>query len=188
MHTAWFFTPSYTHTNTQTSTPEERYYWIETVGHPRLHRPAQYFAKHSLAVSHHMYVLGWIEHIRVIRNSMSTHMKTEQMAVNIENDTNTMIYGVFDCVRNLPKWKHKSNAKGFSAFIVLSIHLHGVAVFQVPDNAVMALVPKQVTAYNSVNNSTVSRTSASKYGKSSCFCTSSSFFCICNIQLVSKQT
>lgn len=37
--------------------------------------------------------------------------------------------------------------------------------FQVPDNAVMALVPKQVTAYNSVNNSTVSRTSASKYGK-----------------------
>lgn len=36
---------------------------------------------------------------------------------------------------------------------------------QVPDNAVMALVPKQVTAYNSVNNSTVSRTSASKYGK-----------------------
>lgn len=37
--------------------------------------------------------------------------------------------------------------------------------FQVPDNAVMALVPKQVTAYNSVNNSTVSRTSASKYGE-----------------------
>lgn len=36
---------------------------------------------------------------------------------------------------------------------------------QVPDNAVMALVPKQVTAYNSVNNSTVSRTSASKYGE-----------------------
>ena len=36
---------------------------------------------------------------------------------------------------------------------------------QVLDNAVMALVPKQVTAYNSVNNSTVSRTSASKYGK-----------------------
>ncbi|KAI9533616.1 Plexin-A4, partial [Dissostichus eleginoides] len=35
--------------------------------------------------------------------------------------------------------------------------------YQVPDNAVMALVPKQVTAYNSVNNSTVSRTSASKY-------------------------
>lgn len=29
----------------------------------------------------------------------------------------------------------------------------------------MALVPKQVTAYNSVNNSTVSRTSASKYGE-----------------------
>lgn len=40
-----------------------------------------------------------------------------------------------------------------------------VFYFQVPDNAVMALVPKQVTAYNSVNNSTVSRTSASKYGK-----------------------
>uniref|UniRef100_A0AAQ4R6W2 Plexin A4 n=1 Tax=Gasterosteus aculeatus aculeatus TaxID=481459 RepID=A0AAQ4R6W2_GASAC len=35
--------------------------------------------------------------------------------------------------------------------------------YQVTDNAVMALVPKQVTAYNSVNNSTVSRTSASKY-------------------------
>uniref|UniRef100_A0A672NFM3 Plexin-A4 n=1 Tax=Sinocyclocheilus grahami TaxID=75366 RepID=A0A672NFM3_SINGR len=35
--------------------------------------------------------------------------------------------------------------------------------YQVPDNAVVALVPKQVTTYNSVNNSTVSRTSASKY-------------------------
>ncbi|KAG7279639.1 hypothetical protein CRUP_019376, partial [Coryphaenoides rupestris] len=33
----------------------------------------------------------------------------------------------------------------------------------VPDNSIVALVPKQVTAYNSVNNSTVSRTSASKY-------------------------
>ncbi|KAG9345724.1 hypothetical protein JZ751_008868, partial [Albula glossodonta] len=33
----------------------------------------------------------------------------------------------------------------------------------VPDNSVVALVPKQVMAYNSVNNSTVSRTSASKY-------------------------
>lgn len=42
--------------------------------------------------------------------------------------------------------------------------------FQAPDNAVMALVPKQVTAYNSVNNSTVSRTSASKYGEQSGFC------------------
>lgn len=46
-----------------------------------------------------------------------------------------------------------------------------IFVFQVPDNAVMALVPKQVTAYNSVNNSTVSRTSASKYGKPASFCT-----------------
>uniref|UniRef100_A0A672LP66 Plexin-A4-like n=1 Tax=Sinocyclocheilus grahami TaxID=75366 RepID=A0A672LP66_SINGR len=35
--------------------------------------------------------------------------------------------------------------------------------YQVTDNAVVALVSKQVTAYNSVNNSTVSRTSASKY-------------------------
>ncbi|TRY82599.1 hypothetical protein DNTS_006578 [Danionella cerebrum] len=35
--------------------------------------------------------------------------------------------------------------------------------YQVSDNAIVALVPKQVTAYNSVNNSTVSRTSASKY-------------------------
>ncbi|AWO98076.1 putative plexin-A4 [Scophthalmus maximus] len=41
--------------------------------------------------------------------------------------------------------------------------LNMLAHYQVPDNAVMALVPKQVTAYNSVNNSTVSRTSASKY-------------------------
>lgn len=32
----------------------------------------------------------------------------------------------------------------------------------------VALVSKQVTAYNAVNNSTVSRTSASKYGKSRC--------------------
>ncbi|TNM91343.1 hypothetical protein fugu_019723 [Takifugu bimaculatus] len=41
--------------------------------------------------------------------------------------------------------------------------LNMLSHYQVPDNAVMALVPKQVTAYNSVNNSTVSRTSASKY-------------------------
>ncbi|KAI1239536.1 hypothetical protein IHE44_0012662 [Lamprotornis superbus] len=33
----------------------------------------------------------------------------------------------------------------------------------VPDGSVVALVSKQVTAYNAVNNSTVSRTSASKY-------------------------
>lgn len=62
------------------------------------------------------------------------------------------------CVRNLHNWKKT---------VVLKRHLHNVPlwVFQVTDNAVMALVPKQVTAYNSVNNSTVSRTSASKYGK-----------------------
>ncbi|RXN17719.1 plexin-A4 isoform X1 [Labeo rohita] len=41
--------------------------------------------------------------------------------------------------------------------------LNMLSHYQVPDNAVVALVPKQVTAYNSVNNSTVSRTSASKY-------------------------
>ncbi|KAI7791861.1 putative plexin-A4 [Triplophysa rosa] len=41
--------------------------------------------------------------------------------------------------------------------------LNIVSHYQVTDNAVVALVPKQVTAYNSVNNSTVSRTSASKY-------------------------
>ncbi|XP_066561226.1 plexin-A4 [Amia ocellicauda] len=41
--------------------------------------------------------------------------------------------------------------------------LNMLAHYQVPDNSVVALVPKQVTAYNSVNNSTVSRTSASKY-------------------------
>ncbi|KAG2460092.1 PLXA4 protein, partial [Polypterus senegalus] len=35
--------------------------------------------------------------------------------------------------------------------------------YQVPDGALVAIVPKQVTAYNAVNNSTVSRTSASKY-------------------------
>lgn len=34
-----------------------------------------------------------------------------------------------------------------------------------PDGSVVALVSKQVTAYNTVNNSTVSRTSASKYGE-----------------------
>lgn len=34
-----------------------------------------------------------------------------------------------------------------------------------PDGSVVALVSKQVTAYNAVNNSTVSRTSASKYGE-----------------------
>ncbi|KTF94553.1 hypothetical protein cypCar_00000387 [Cyprinus carpio] len=42
--------------------------------------------------------------------------------------------------------------------------LNMLSHYQVTDNAVVALVPKQVTAYNSVNNSTVSRTSASKYG------------------------
>ncbi|XP_015207910.2 plexin-A4 [Lepisosteus oculatus] len=41
--------------------------------------------------------------------------------------------------------------------------LNMLAHYQVPDNSVVALVPKQVMAYNSVNNSTVSRTSASKY-------------------------
>uniref|UniRef100_A0A9J8AQ48 Plexin A4 n=1 Tax=Cyprinus carpio carpio TaxID=630221 RepID=A0A9J8AQ48_CYPCA len=41
--------------------------------------------------------------------------------------------------------------------------LNMLSHYQVTDNAVVALVPKQVTAYNSVNNSTVSRTSASKY-------------------------
>ncbi|CAL8386528.1 unnamed protein product [Gadus morhua 'NCC'] len=41
--------------------------------------------------------------------------------------------------------------------------LNMLAHYQVPDNSIVALVPKQVTAYNSVNNSTVSRTSASKY-------------------------
>lgn len=65
------------------------------------------------------------------------------------------------------------------AFVCNIIWTKRVSVFQVPDNAVMALVPKQVTAYNSVNNSTVSRTSASKYGKLTCFCTSSSFSDIC---------
>lgn len=52
-----------------------------------------------------------------------------------------------------------------SAFLTVIYIKIACLCFQVPDNAVMALVPKQVTAYNSVNNSTVSRTSASKYGK-----------------------
>lgn len=42
----------------------------------------------------------------------------------------------------------------------------GASSPQVPDGSVVALVSKQVTAYNAVNNSTVSRTSASKYGES----------------------
>ncbi|XP_066489918.1 plexin-A4 isoform X1 [Tiliqua scincoides] len=41
--------------------------------------------------------------------------------------------------------------------------LNNLAHYQVPDGSVVALVSKQVTAYNVVNNSTVSRTSASKY-------------------------
>nr|XP_023686880.1 plexin-A4 [Paramormyrops kingsleyae] len=41
--------------------------------------------------------------------------------------------------------------------------LNTLSHYQVPDNAVVALVPKQVMVYNSVNNSTVSRTSAGKY-------------------------
>ncbi|KAM9312690.1 plexin-A4 [Gastrophryne carolinensis] len=41
--------------------------------------------------------------------------------------------------------------------------LNVIAHYQVPDGAVVALVSKQVTAYNAVNNSTVSRTSASRY-------------------------
>ncbi|KAK2096641.1 Plexin-A4 [Saguinus oedipus] len=43
--------------------------------------------------------------------------------------------------------------------------LNTLAHYQVPDGSMVALVSKQVTAYNAVNNSTVSRTSASKYGK-----------------------
>ncbi|XP_059843060.1 plexin-A4 isoform X1 [Hypanus sabinus] len=41
--------------------------------------------------------------------------------------------------------------------------LNTLAHYQVTDGSVVALVPKQTTAYNAVNNSTVSRTSASKY-------------------------
>nr|XP_025038993.1 plexin-A4 [Pelodiscus sinensis] len=41
--------------------------------------------------------------------------------------------------------------------------LNTLVHYQVPDGSVVALVSKQVTAYNAVNNSTVSRTSASKY-------------------------
>ncbi|XP_053111151.1 plexin-A4 isoform X2 [Hemicordylus capensis] len=41
--------------------------------------------------------------------------------------------------------------------------LNTLAHYLVPDGSVVALVSKQVTAYNAVNNSTVSRTSASKY-------------------------
>ncbi|XP_036375937.1 plexin-A4-like [Megalops cyprinoides] len=41
--------------------------------------------------------------------------------------------------------------------------LNTLTHYQVPDNSVVALVPKQVMVYNSVNSSTVSRTSASKY-------------------------
>ncbi|KAI1882012.1 hypothetical protein AGOR_G00246290 [Albula goreensis] len=41
--------------------------------------------------------------------------------------------------------------------------LNTLSHYQVPDNSVMALVPRQVMLYNSVNNSTVSRTAASKY-------------------------
>ncbi|XP_069485730.1 plexin-A4 isoform X3 [Ambystoma mexicanum] len=41
--------------------------------------------------------------------------------------------------------------------------LNTLGHYQVPDGSVVALVSKQVTAYNAVNNSTVSRTSASKY-------------------------
>uniref|UniRef100_A0A8D0X6I1 Plexin-A4 n=1 Tax=Sus scrofa TaxID=9823 RepID=A0A8D0X6I1_PIG len=42
--------------------------------------------------------------------------------------------------------------------------LNTLAHYQVPDGSVVALVSKQVTAYNAVNNSTVSRTSASRPG------------------------
>ncbi|XP_041058652.1 plexin-A4 isoform X1 [Carcharodon carcharias] len=41
--------------------------------------------------------------------------------------------------------------------------LNTLAHYQVTDGSVVALVPKQTTAYNAANNSTVSRTSASKY-------------------------
>ncbi|XP_072858585.2 plexin-A4 [Pogona vitticeps] len=41
--------------------------------------------------------------------------------------------------------------------------LNTLGHYQVQDGSVVALVSKQVTAYNAVNNSTVSRTSASKY-------------------------
>ncbi|XP_026578546.1 plexin-A4-like, partial [Pseudonaja textilis] len=41
--------------------------------------------------------------------------------------------------------------------------LNTLAHYQVPDGSLVALVSKQVTAYNAINNFTVSRTSASKY-------------------------
>lgn len=54
-----------------------------------------------------------------------------------------------------------------SIFFIIKnvISANCLTLLQVSDNALVALVPKQVTAYNSVNNSTVSRTSASKYGR-----------------------
>lgn len=61
-HAAGLLTPSYTHSQicTHLPTPEERFYWIETVGRPLSHRPVWCTAKLSLpTVSHHMYV--WAE-------------------------------------------------------------------------------------------------------------------------------
>lgn len=89
----------------------------------------------------------------------------------MENDTNAMIYGFSDWLCQKSAQMKKTNGFCFDQSFAYNMCL----VFQVPDNAVMALVPKQVTAYNSVNNSTVSRTSASKYGKTTCFCKSLSF-------------
>lgn len=161
---------SNTHTHKH-ATLEERYYWIETLWHPLSHRPAQCSAKLSLPLSVIICMCGqskthkgnkifsvYSPETRIDgRKYRKWHLRSDMFFFPI----------LSGCVRNVYKWGKKYHRK----LLLFWREIYIIFVFQVPDNAVMALVPKQVTAYNSVNNSTVSRTSASKYGKPASFCT-----------------
>lgn len=164
-HTSHLHTHALKHTHKH-ATLEGRYYWIETLWHPLSHRPAQCSAKLSHPLSVIICMCG----------QSKTHKGNKIFPVY---SPETRIDG-----RKYRKWHLHSDMFFFFLFLVVVSEMctngerntqrklllfwreiYIIFVFQVPDNAVMALVPKQVTAYNSVNNSTVSRTSASKYGK-----------------------
>lgn len=169
-HTSHLHTNALKHTHKH-ATLEERYYWIETLWHPLSHRPAQCSAKLSLPLSVIICMCGqskthkgnkifsvYSPETRIDgRKYRKWHLRSDMFFFPI----------LSGCVRNVYKWGKKYHRK----LLLFWREIYIIFVFQVPDNAVMALVPKQVTAYNSVNNSTVSRTSASKYGKPASFCT-----------------
>lgn len=175
-HTHSHFTSSYTCSQTHThthrhATLEGRYYWIETLWHPLSHRPAQCSAKLSLPLSVIICMCGQSKTHKgnKIFSVYSPETRIDGRKYRKWHLRSDMFFFLFLVVTNVYKWGKKYHRK----LLLFWREIYIIFVFQVPDNAVMALVPKQVTAYNSVNNSTVSRTSASKYGKPASFCSTS---------------